>query len=125
MLLDTCALLWLAEGGGHLSDEALRSIDAAPLVHISAITGFEIGLKAGRRKLNLPVPTGEWLDVIISHHDLSVVALDLNVCVAATELPPIHKDPCDRFIIATAKLNRWPVDTADPVFREYGIAVVT
>ena len=124
MLLDTCALLWLAEGGGQLSSDALRSIDAAPLVHISAITGFEIGLKTDRRKLTLPVPTREWLDEIVSHHDLSVVPLTLDVCVAATELPPIHRDPCDRFIIATAKLNAWPVVTADAIFRDYGINVI-
>jgi PIN domain nuclease of toxin-antitoxin system len=34
-------------------------------------------------------------------------------------------DPCDRFIIATAKLRRLTVVTADPVFRSYGIEVLS
>jgi PIN domain nuclease of toxin-antitoxin system len=45
MLLDTCALLWLASGGGELTDSALERIDLSPTVWISAITGFEISLK--------------------------------------------------------------------------------
>ena len=50
--------------------------------------------------------------------------LDWEVCVAATELPPIHKDPCDRFIIAAASIHHLPVVTADPRFREYGVEVI-
>jgi len=40
-MLDTCALLWLAQGGGELSEAALQGIEAAPVVYVSAISGFE------------------------------------------------------------------------------------
>ena len=124
MLLDTCALLWLAEGGGRLSDTARARIATEPIVRVSAITGFEIGLKVSRRKLELPVPPAEWLDTVIEHHQLAIVPLDLDVCVAATELPPVHRDLCDRFIIATARRNHWPVVTGDDVFEQYGVEVI-
>ena len=45
LILDTCALLWLVAGGGKLSIEALARIDSAPIVYVSAISGFEIGIK--------------------------------------------------------------------------------
>ena len=45
MILDTCALLWLAQGEGELSETALQRLDAAPVVYISAISGFAIGSK--------------------------------------------------------------------------------
>jgi len=45
--------------------------------------------------------------------------------LAATELPPVHRDPCDRFIIATARSRRLPIVTGDPIFAEYGIEVVS
>jgi PIN domain nuclease of toxin-antitoxin system len=124
MLLDTCALLWLAEGGGSLSAEALVRIDASPAVYVSAISAFELGLKCRSGKLHLPVPPAEWFQSISAHHAIAVIPLDWEICIAATELPPIHRDPCDRFIIATSKLRRLPVVTADPVFASYGIEVL-
>lgn len=124
MILDTCALLWLAEGGGRLSDAALARIAAEPVVRVSAITGFEIGLKVARRKLTLPVPASEWLDAVVAHHRLAMVPLDMATCVAATELPPIHADPCDRFIIAAARHHHWPIVTADRMIARYDVEVI-
>jgi len=124
MLLDTCALIWLAEGGHRLGEEVRSRIAVEPVVYVSAISGFEIGVKVARRKLDLPVPPRDWLTAVIEHHGLAAVPLSLEICVAATTLPAIHQDPCDRLIIATARLNGWPVATADQVFRRYGVEVV-
>ena len=121
MILDTCALLWLAQGGGKLSASARERIGVAPSVYISAITGFEIGIKCRKGKLKLPARPTEWLQTVLSHHGVEVTSVDTRIAVAATELPDIHGDPCDRMIIASAKLLALPVVTADPVFKEYGI----
>ncbi len=125
MLLDTCALLWLAGGGKGLSKQACDGIEDAPVVFVSAISAFEIAVKCRSGKLRLPVPPMEWFRGIVDHHGLAVEPLDWDVCVAAVDLPPIHKDPCDRFIIATAKLRRLTVVTGDPVFSSYGIDVIS
>ena len=45
ILLDTCALLWLAQDQKKMSRLTLQKISDAPVVSVSAITGFEIGLK--------------------------------------------------------------------------------
>jgi hypothetical protein len=47
----------------------------------------------------------------------SAATVDARIAVAATELPDIHGDPCDRMIIASARLLALPVVTADPVYR--------
>ena len=124
ILLDTCALLWLAHDQSRISPETIRQIDDAPIVYISAISGFEVGIKYASGKLHLPIPPEEWLEQIISHHNLSVINLDLSICIQATNLPPIHKDPCDRFVIATAKLHDLPIVTGDSRFQEYGVKVL-
>jgi PIN domain nuclease of toxin-antitoxin system len=49
--------------------------------------------------------------------------MELNVCIAAAQLPPIHQDPCDRFIIAAAKMGDLAVVTADERFEQYGLTV--
>ena len=124
MLLDTCALLWLAQGGGQLSSDACRQINDAAVVYVSAISGFEIGIKHKKDKLKLPVTPLEWFTTITKHHDLEVVPLDLPVCLRSVELAPIHADPCDRFIIATAQIHNLKIVTRDSLFSRYGVSIV-
>ena len=121
MLLDTCALLWLAQGGGQLSPDVLKSLAEAPFVYVSAISGFEVGIKHKNGKLDLPVLPSDWFDVIVKHHDLLVLPLDLEICIRSTRLPPVHNDLCDRMIIATAQIHQLVVVTADTVFKTYEI----
>jgi PIN domain nuclease of toxin-antitoxin system len=124
VILDTCALLWVAQGGGALSAAALHRIDTAPVVYVAAISGFEIGIKVQKGKLHLPVPPADWFAAVLSHHHLEVLALDLDVCLRSTTLPAIHADPCDRMIIAAAQVYHLPVVTTDPLFARYGIEVI-
>ena len=125
MILDTCALLWLASGDKKLSRSALKEINEASAVYVSAISGFEIAIKVAKGKLKLPHPPQDWFEKVVEHHGLTVLPLELNVCIAAVGLPQIHDDPCDRFIIATAKLNDLTVVTADEQFEEYGLTVLS
>ena len=124
MLLDTCALLWLTHDQKQISDEVLEKMNTVPLLYVSAITGFEIGIKYKKSKLDLPVPPNDWLTGVIGHHSLSVIELDLAICLKSTELPPIHRDPCDRLIIATSLVKGLPVVTADKRFVRYGVEVL-
>ena len=125
MILDTCALLWLASGDKKLSRSALKEINSASAVYVSAISGFEIAIKVAKGKLKLPHAPQEWFEKVVEHHGLTVLPLELNVCIAAAELPRIHDDPCDRFIITTAKLNDLTVVTADERFEKYGVTVLS
>ena len=125
MILDTCGLLWLASGSKKLSRSTLKEINEASAVYVSAISGFEINLKAGKGKLELSHSVEEWFKRVTEHHGLTVLPLDLEICIAAAKLPPIHDDPFDRFIIATAKLNDLTVVTADERFEEYGLTVLS
>src|ERR1039457_5552832 len=105
MILDTCALLWLASGDKKISRAMLKLLNEASWVYVSVISGFEIDIKASSGNLKLPHAPQEWFEKVIEHHGLTVLPLELNICIAAAELSPIHNEPCDRFIIATAKLN--------------------
>ena len=125
MILDTCALLWLASGDKKLSRAALKEINAAAAVYVSAISGFEIAIKAGKGKLKLPHPPQEWFEKVVEHHGLALLPLELNVCITAAQLPAHHNDPCDRFIIAAAKLHDLTVVTADEQFEKYGLTVLS
>lgn len=124
MLLDTCALLWLSQGGGKLSAEACKQINDKAAVYVSAVSGFEIGIKHRKGKLDLPAGPADWFEVIVNHHELHILPLDLDICIRSTQLPAIHSDPCDRFIIATAEIHKLKVITSDPLFAQYGVPVL-
>lgn len=121
MILDTCALLWLVVEPNRLTDATLTAIDESPVIAVSAITAFEIGQKYNRGLLELALPPNQWMQHALRHHQLSSVALSMEICMEATLLPPIHKDPFDRLIIATALQHDWPVVTTDNIFSQYGL----
>ena len=121
MLLDTCALLWLAEGGGRLRRAIMRQIQEAPQLCVSSVSGLEIALKSAHGKLHLPAGVDVWFQSIIDNHSITTLDADLAVCIKAGQLPSIHFDPCDRLIIATALVHDLPVVTSDGRFAEYGV----
>lgn len=124
LLLDTCALLWLASDDPQLSDQARTRIETAAITYVSVMTGFEVTLKWRRGKLELPASPDDWFTTVLEHHGLTVLPLKMADAVRAPQLPDVHRDPCDRFIIAAALRLGVPVVTADSRFSSYGLTVI-
>lgn len=124
MLLDTCALIWLAMGGGSLSERAKQAIEEAAAVYVSSISAFEVAYASARGRLELPCDAERWYYEVLDQHNLTEVLLSGKIAIASTKLPRVHKDPCDRFIIATAQLENLPIVTTDRMFRKYGIVII-
>jgi len=124
LLLDTCALIWLATDAPELSGRSRTAIDDADMVCVSAISAWEISLKVARNALELPLPPAEWLGRVLDHHHLNLAALSVDILVAANTLPWHHRDPADRFIIATAGDLGAAVVTTDRRFHHYDINVI-
>jgi len=124
MILDTCALLFLANGDRRLSRAARERLGKEPVRWFCAISSFEIALKHRQGKLELPLPPLRWLRALEQRYGLTELPLDSALCTAAAELPHHHRDPFDRFIIAAALRLRLPVVTIDPAFPSYGVEVV-
>ena len=98
LLLDTCALIWLAIDAPELSGRSRTAIDEADMVCVSAISAWEISLKVARNALDLPLQPAEWFGRVLDHHHLNLAALSVDILVAANTLPWHHRDPADRFI---------------------------
>lgn len=124
MILDTCALIWLAVDQSKLSHAALRAIDETTELNISSISAFEIGQKYKRGQLELSLAPRAWFNRALAQHKITVIDLSPDICLAATELPDIHKDPFDRLIIATAKARHQSVVTSDLIFEKYGVETI-
>lgn len=79
-------------------------------------------MKAG--ELEIPVSPASFADMLVEQYGMKELPLDNAIMLRASALPEIHKDPADRFIIATALLNDCVVVTGDHRFPEYGVETI-
>jgi len=126
LLLDTCAVLRLANGEfGKFSRLAMDAMREADMLYVSPISEWEISLKWKQGGIELPLEPRALMRKMVDAYSLSLIPLSEEVMFRATELPDIHKDPADRFIIATAILGNMVVVTTDHRFPQYGISVIS
>jgi PIN domain nuclease of toxin-antitoxin system len=121
LLLDTCTLLWLSLDQKYLSDQVRVAIRSHPEdLFVSAISALECATKVAKGKLRLPFQeVGLWFRKVLEHHGVSQVPVNFQIAGQSGELPPRHKDPYDRLIIATALEYRMTVVTPDRLIRQY------
>ncbi len=124
LFLDTCALVWLVTGSDEISENTKQQIENASLVYISPISGWEISLKEERGLLHLPLKAEFWFEKAIENHNLTIIPLNMDIFVYANRLPWYHKDPADRFIIASAIKTDAVIVTADTKFHQYGVKII-
>lgn len=125
LILDTCALLWIAKGEERLSSSALESIQRASIVYVSSISAWELSLKYERKQLKLPMEPELWFHRVLDAHSLVLAPLDVSVLCLANSLPWHHRDPADRFIISTAMCENAAIVTTDSKFRKYDVRVLS
>ena len=120
ILLDTCTLIWLSSSPEKLGVRARQLIQVhADSLFLSSISGFEVAVKAKKNKLQLPLASHEWLEQVLTFHGIEEISVDLSLFVKSAELSPLHQDPCDRVIIATAQEHDLILLTPDPLIRQY------
>ncbi len=126
LLLDTCALIWLADGGKEFSPKVFRTLRAqAHVLQVSAISAFEIAVLSRKGRIELPEPPDRWYADVVQHHELNEIPVTGRIAAQAALLPPIHSDPCDRIILATALAGNLHIVTADQTMPGYpGITVI-
>lgn len=126
ILLDTCAVIWLANGEvGRLSSSATESLRMADFLYVSPISEWEITFMWRCGGIVLPVSPRELIAMVKEQYGILTSPLSDEVMFTAAELPFLHRDPADRFIIATAMVGKMAVATADRRFAPYGIEVLS
>jgi PIN domain nuclease of toxin-antitoxin system len=121
LLLDSHAFLWWCADSPTLG-QAARDAIAAPAnrVHLSAASVWEIGIKAALGRLDIPEPPSR----AAARNGFSPLAITFAHAEAAAALPPHHRDPFDRLLIAQAMGEGLVLVTRDAVFGAYGVAVL-
>jgi PIN domain nuclease of toxin-antitoxin system len=125
LLLDTVALYRVATMPETLPDGARNALgDRANPLQVSLVSAWEIGIKASLGKLALPCALEEFFAQSVQDLLATMVGLELAAIARATELPPHHRDPFDRLLIAQALIGGLAVVTSDRRFEDYGVKVI-
>ncbi len=121
LLLDTHVLLWWLGDEIALGAKAKSAIaNPANDVFVSAASTWEISIKQALGKLSAP----EDLDAIIEQEQFSPLPITLAHGEAAGLLPPLHRDPFDRMLIAQAQMEGLLLVTADECISRYAVRVM-
>lgn len=117
VLLDTCALLALAQGS--LPRPSAAALERAPEAHVSSVSAWEVAIKVAAGKLRLREPPLEWFHGLSERYQLRELPLDARLACAAAALPPLHRDPFDRVLVALARSHALTVLTSDDDIARY------
>jgi PIN domain nuclease of toxin-antitoxin system len=123
--LDTHVFLWAI-----LDDPKLASTHRALLtdpdcdLFLSAASLWESLIKSGLGKLPLPKPAATFLLTQMAANRVNLLPISGEHLVELEILPPIHRDPFDRMLIAQARAEQMPILTADAEIKKYEVTVL-
>ncbi len=122
VLLDTHVLIWWSISPGNLSETVYQLLDDQSnslFFSLASIWEMQIKLQIGKLTLNLPLP--ELIENQCQTNGLQLLSIETSHIYALNNLPPHHKDPFDRILIAQAIVETIPIVSIDGIFDNYPI----
>lgn len=124
-LLDTCTFLWLIRGDRALSGPARTAIlDTTNEAYLSVVSAWEIGVKFGLGKLELPFSPQALVARERVRHELESLPLVEGAALTASALPLHHRDPFDRLLVGQALHEGLTILSPDPLLEPYGVSLL-
>lgn len=124
VLLDTQVWLWMVVAPERLSAASRRlvSLPESELL-LSAVSALEIAIKWGLKKLTLPAAPEALVPEWMRRMGVTPLPVLHGHALRVAALPPHHRDPFDRLLVAQAQIEDVPILTADPSFAKYDVEV--
>jgi len=122
LLLDTHVFLWAVDNNPNLSAAARKAIvDGHNIVYVSAATAWEISFKRTLSKLR--IPESDYLEELGLHRFMPL-RITTEHALAVENLPPHHKDPFDRILIAQVQEEKLSLVTRDLRIKAYDVQII-
>lgn len=121
LLLDTCAILHFSARPDRLSPGVIAQLTAPETeVWCSAISIGEIACLQERGRIEIQGHWKTWFRTLLDTNGWNLMSIAGEIVEEAWSLPePIHRDPCDRILIATSRVHRMPLVTTDSLILDY------
>ena len=122
VLIDTQCWLWMNVSPERLSERTramLLSRSTERLFSVASI--WEIAIKYHLGKLPLPLAPADYVPDRMRLTRTEPLAIGPSHALRAGSLPPLHRDPFDRMLVAQALSEEIPVLSSDHQRDAYGI----
>lgn len=125
LLLDTHIFIWWDGEPGKLAQATLATLqDPANTLVLSVVSLWEMQIKAQLGKLQLKRPLKEIVESQQRANGVEVLPVEAAHVYALGSLPPHHKDPFDRLLIAQANAEGIVLVSVDPELRSYPVRLL-
>ncbi|MFM7567393.1 MAG: type II toxin-antitoxin system VapC family toxin [Betaproteobacteria bacterium] len=119
LLLDTHLLLWAAEGGRRIPGKLRKLIsNEEHALFFSVASLWEIAIKAGLGRPDFTLDASVFRRLLIDN-GYTEIAISGSHVITANSLPPLHRDPFDRLLVAQAISEGFTLLTSDPALAGY------
>lgn len=114
LLLDTHIFLWAITDDPRLSKHH-RDLYTSPTseLFLSIASLWEVAIKAGLGKLQLPGPATSYLTRQMDKNQVRLLPIQAAHLSELEKLPPLHRDPFDRLLAAQARAEKMPILSGD------------
>jgi PIN domain nuclease of toxin-antitoxin system len=124
-LLDTGVWLWINFDPQRVSPKAQNVFrDLGQEIFMSAASAWEIAIKFASGKLQLPEPPATYVPRRMADQGVRTIAVSHQHALAVASLPPHHRDPFDRMLVAQANLEDMVLISADRIFQSYPVQLL-
>ncbi len=118
LLLDTHALIWWDAGVG-LEESVENAIRSADQVYVSAVSGWEIAIKASLGRLE----TTRRVEDAVVDSGFEELPVRLRHARRSERLPWHHRDPFDRMLVAQALDEGLTLVSKDQALSAYEVRI--
>jgi len=121
IVLDTHAwLFWSNDNTKELSAEALGAINSADRLGVSIISCWEVAMLVSKERIKLSIELDKWINEALNYPRVELLNIYPEIAILSTRLPgKFHKDPADRFIVATCIHHNAKLITKDRRIRQW------
>ena len=125
LLLDTCTFLWIA-GGEPKLPQRVGALYQSPdnEVYLSAASVWEIAVKHANGRLPLAASPQSLVPQERERCGVAPLSIDEETALHVGRLPPLHRDPFDRLLVAQAIVHGLTILTPDPLITQYPARVI-
>lgn len=121
-LLDTAVFVWSLNEPEKLNGRALAVLqDSEQQIFLSAVSSWEIVIKAAIGKLRLPMEPAQLIPDALARFAARALPITHTHALAVGELPRHHSDPFDRMLVAQARSENMVLMTADSSIQNYPV----